>query len=92
MSVFNEGMLSEASMPMKAEKCRRDYEAEIEALQKRKFATSHLLEAMDLYLDVYGRYGRDQFTLPSLYGSLMLEMKEQGKIIEQLQAAWEQEK
>lgn len=91
MSVFNDGMMGESKSAVQ-QNCRRDYEAEIARIRKRNGATSELLISLERYIGEYGRYGREQFTLPSLYGSLMLEMKAQQKLIEQIQEDWEREK
>ena len=75
-----------------SERCKRDYEAEIAEVQERQCVTMRLRNAISDYLKVYGRRDSKTFTLPALYGGLVLDEEEQIIIIEALQEAWESDK
>lgn len=91
MGVFDEHGGEASPMMGQLEKCKRDYEAEIERFQTKQKATSSLIMAVEGYIDLNG-HGNRTFTLTELYGRLSLEMKSQGKTIVELQELWEQEK
>uniref|UniRef100_A0A6H2A708 Uncharacterized protein n=1 Tax=viral metagenome TaxID=1070528 RepID=A0A6H2A708_9ZZZZ len=92
MGVFEEGGGYPDSAKGSVERCKRDYEAEIAKAKERQAVTLGLRNAISGYLKVYGRRDSKTFTLPALYGALVLDEEEQIIIIEALQEAWENDK
>jgi len=90
--VFEEGGAVYSESAKSPERCKRDYEAEIAKAQERQAVTMKLRNAISGYLKVYGRRDSKTFTLPALYGALVLDEEEQIIIIETLQEAWENDK
>ncbi|MFH1479774.1 MAG: hypothetical protein ABIG67_00765 [Pseudomonadota bacterium] len=74
------------------ERCNRDYEAEIAKAQERQAVTVKLRNAISGYLKVYGRRDSKTFTLPALYGALVLDEESLAESIVALQEAWESDK
>lgn len=92
MGVFSGGNeCNEAMAPMKMERCKRDYEAEIARVKNQQAASTRLARAVEEYIELNGRGNRD-FTLTSLYGALLLEIRDQDRGIGNLQEQWEQDK
>jgi len=90
--VFEEGGGPDMAPLGKMEPCKRDYEAEIAKAKERQAVTVKLRNAISDYLKMYGRRDSKTFTLPALYGALVLDEEEQIIIIEALQEAWENDK
>ena len=92
MGVFQEGDYGTMSdSPKSAERCKRDYEADIASAKKLKSISKELLTAIANYIDIAGK-GEKQFTLTGLYGSLVLQDRDIDKAILRLQDQWESEK
>jgi len=92
MGVFEEGGAGYPDNAQGTEKCKRDYEAEIAKAMERQGVTIKLRNSISGYLKVYGRRDSKTFTLPALYGALVLDEENLAESISALQEAWESDK
>jgi len=88
--IFEEGGVKYAPDSAKGiEKCKRDYEAEIARAMEEKAVILKFRNAISAYLRIYGRRDSKTFTLPALYGALVLDEESIVEVIAVLQQAWE---
>lgn len=74
------------------QKCKRDYEAEIDRLKRKLLTSGRLLSALEDYAEFDYIHGNAQMSYSSLVGGLYIEQKAIQKSIEAIQEEWEREK
>lgn len=91
MNVFQNETMGYAESPKSMSECKRNYEKEIAREKNMEQASIDVSNAILRYIGVFGK-GDRQFTLASLYGSLLLEQRDLSEKIINLQEQWETEK
>jgi len=95
MSAFDSDIGPESySGEQEARRCKPDYEKLIKIQKDKNTVSTNLKNAVFDYLDVWSSYSRKnpEFTLPSLIGSLELEIRYGEVAIEKLIKQQEQDK
>jgi hypothetical protein len=90
MGVFSGGLNEAISGSQRL--CKRDYEADIEAIKNKELMASRFLQAVEDYCDTNYSDGNATFTLNGLIGGLTREIKQLNKTKDTLIAEWEKEK